>query len=682
MTRVLLSAILAFMAIGCSDSSSTKVKVEASNAYVIFDSDAGNIPYPNNILFAASSEATLDGTLNIPYEDTDADATVKFALNTLDGFSTTSPITIGFGGEVNASTLITGLKVYEIAATASAKTGNVPIIDGITADLTYGRDYVTAVSGEKIVVMPIKALKSNQNYMIVLTSAITDTDGLSLTADIASDLLLSEDALVDAQGNSVSDLPTDKAVVLEGIRQATQAMISYTIAQKGIAREDIVSAWSFKTQSIGTHFADVATANKAGALQVGNSGMTTADVGIYGKADIWVGAMGNLPYYLGTPSATNPTAALSGFYVNDAGSPIFTGMPKQQSTKTVPVLMTKPNATSTAVIAGAVAPWPVVIFQHGITRNRTDVLAIADALADAGYATIAMDLPLHGLDSNESQLMTSYERTFDMDLVEQDSDGGVVSEGPDGVIDTSGRHYINFTSLLTTRDNMRQSASDLLALKNALGAAGVGIGDIDSTRVAFVGHSLGTIAAFGFLSQTKVESVTLAMPGGGIAEFLNNSPSFANEIEEGLAAKGIDKGTSSYASFILATQTVIDDADPINYTTAVATTQAGKIFAIEVVGNGTEGTSDQVIPNSVTTAPLSGTEPLVQYLGTTNLESDTTPVAPGKTARFTVGDHGSILDPSASLPATTAMQTQMANFVGSRGTYLPVVDASVLQIAE
>ena len=88
------------------------------------------------------------------------------------------------------------------------------------------------------------------------------------------------------------------------------------------------------------------------------------------------------------------------------------------------------------------------------------------------------------------------------------------------------------------------------------------------------------------------------MPGGAIAELLNNSVSFAPRIEAGLASKGIMKGSASYSSFILATQTVLDDADPINYTTAVATTQAGKIFAIEVVGTDSSN-SDQVIPNSV-----------------------------------------------------------------------------------
>jgi alpha-beta hydrolase superfamily lysophospholipase len=42
----------------------------------------------------------------------------------------------------------------------------------------------------------------------------------------------------------------------------------------------------------------------------------------------------------------------------------------------------------------------VVIFQHGITRNRTDIFAIASTLCYAGFVTVAIDLPLHGLPSS------------------------------------------------------------------------------------------------------------------------------------------------------------------------------------------------------------------------------------------------------------------------------------------
>src|SRR3546814_13480725 len=87
-------------------------------------------------------------------------------------------------------------------------------------------------------------------------------------------------------------------------------------------------------------------------------------------------------------------------------------MPKEQSEQTIPVLVTIPNANS-----GKTMPadgWPVVIFQHGITGNRTQMIAIAPALAAAGFATVAIDLPLHGLPPHDpSRVPCVPARTFD-----------------------------------------------------------------------------------------------------------------------------------------------------------------------------------------------------------------------------------------------------------------------------
>jgi dienelactone hydrolase len=660
MLKGILLAFVAILFIGCGDDDATSVKINnttKAGAYIVFDSTGGNIPYPNSILFAGST----DGTLNIPYEESDADAGVKSALNTLDGFSTTSPISVGFNGEINPLSLYGNLHVYELGATgiASELIFHVPkVISG---------EYVATISGNKIVILPIKPLKSNTQYAVVLTTGIVNDANESIAPDIASEMLLSETALMDATGNHTA-LSDEDATKFEGIRQVSQKIIGLAIAQKSIPREEIVSAWSFKTQTIGANFAAIKAKDISGVLAgMTDTNLTTAFIGAPGYADVWVGALANLPYYLGTPSQANPIAPLNSNFVDAQGSAIFTGMPAVQDTKVIPVLMTVPNISDKPANG-----WPVVIFQHGITQNRTNLLTVADSLAAAGYAAIAIDLPLHGITDTTSPLyQANQERTFDMDYVGQDASGSIISEGPDGVIDSSGRHYINLASLLTSRDNIRQSASDLLALRNALATLTNTI-DVDESRVAFVGHSLGAIAAFGFLNNSVLESVTLAMPGGGIAELLNNSSAFGSEIEAGLATKGVMKGTSAYSSFMLATQTILDDADPINYAMSVGATQ--NIYAIEVVGNGTEGTSDQVIPNSVATAPLAGTEPLLAYMQTTNLTTTTT-VKPNQVARFTVGNHSSILSPDV---ATAEMQSEMASFIGSAGTAVVVTDEALL----
>jgi len=663
--------LVLFTACGDSNEAST-VTVEApyeAGAYVVFDSANGDIPYPNNILFAGS----FDGTLNIPVDPSASDAPIKEALNTLDGFSTSSPISISFKGEVNASTLYNGLKVYEINTTVTAETLGIPLITSITKELHFGIDYFATVSGDKIVILPInQPLKSHQNYMVILTKAITDNHSKPIAPDVASELLLQQTPLLDSNGNHTT-LSVEDAFKLEAVRQVTQAMIGYAIAQAGLQRDDIVAAWSFQTQTIGAVATAFSDENSTSVMQIQDTGLTSKDmIGspyMHGNAEVYAGVLAGIPYYLATAKNSYDTAPLTKSFVFKNGS----NMPELNATLTIPVLVTIPK--------GLTMPsngWPVVIFQHGITQNRTNLLAISEAFASVGYAAVAIDLPLHGIDDNTSGLyMGAYERTFNLDLINNETN----TPGPDGKIDPSGMHYINLASLLTSRDNIRQTTSDLIALKNSFGnVVAVDGTKFDPSQVAFVGHSLGTMAPFGFFAHRNLESVTLAMTGGGIAELLNNSAVFGPIIEAGLAEKGVLKGTNEYSAFMLSTQTILDDADPINY--AIEVGQKQKILAIEVVGDEATGNlPDQVIPNNVPTAPLSGTDPLVTNLQASTLVGSTGElVSPNKTARYNVGNHSSILDPTGSLEATVAMQLQTAAFISVKGSAIIVPQETLLNM--
>jgi hypothetical protein len=99
----------------------------------------------------------------------------------------------------------------------------------------------------------------------------------------------------------------------------------------------------------------------------------------------------------------------------------------------------------------------------------------------------------------------------------------------------------------------------------------------------------------------------------------------------------------------------------------------------EVVGT-SAATSDQVIPNSVATAPLSGTEPLIAALNLTPITA-TTQSATGirGVVRFTQGNHGSLLDPTQAPAVTVEMQTEMASMLVSGGTVVQVANPSVIK---
>jgi hypothetical protein len=371
----------------------------------------------------------------------------------------------------------------------------------------------------------------------------------------------------------------------------------------------------------------------------------------------------------------------------------------------VPVLMTVPNAAST--LTKPATGWPVVIYNHGITRNRTDMLAISTTYASIGYAVIAIDQPLHGLDRTSPFYIKSTpfgpianERTFDVDLV----NNATGAAGPDQIVDGSGTHFINLGSLLTSRDNNRQAQADLLQLVKNLAVMdidGDGLADFNTAKIAYTGQSLGSINLIPAMAlESTVNVGLLSVGGGGIAQLLNGSPSFGPRIRAGLrAGAGLTPGTSSFDQYFLVTQTVIDAADPLNWARSFGATE--RVLFHEVVGtvpasdascalttaDGTpvpgapaNGCPDAVIPNRVAGAPLAGTEPLIAAMGLSTITATTQSATGIKgIVRFIKGDHGSLLSPAKDGATTVEMQTQMASMVASDGAAVRVTNTSVIK---
>ncbi|HWP94893.1 MAG TPA: lipase [Gammaproteobacteria bacterium] len=653
----LLPAVLAIVLAGCVTDDESVTPSSNPNAgfkprYVPL---GGIVPFPNDIFFSGST----DGTLNIPVADESDFGDPLVAMNALDGYSTFAPITAHFTDAIDATTL-------------SAATVRVLDITNPLAPvpLTFGTDFTAGVSpavdGQNVLqITPLRPLNAKSRYAVYLLAGIESTTGEAAVADVTFQQI--KDAI--AAG---ATLPN---ATLEAVKQAVAPLMQLATAL-GINADDVLVTWSFATQSttdVLDAVEDDATAQTA--LITPASIGTTANLNpqLSGKADVYVGVI-ELPYYL------DRNAPLTGFWRGADGSFLtrFNPTPVPTGTIRVPLLLTVPNANSAT--GGAIAG--VTIFQHGITQNRTNALAVADALADAGRAVIAIDLPLHGITDTASPLYASAsnplyllsgvtEATFNLDLVNNTTG----APGADGVIDTSGKHFINLSSLLTSRDNLRQAVANLIHLAKTIptldyngAAAG---GSLAGLPISFVGHSLGAITGTTFLGvNSDVGPATLGMPGGGIARLLRDSPTFEPVISAGLAANGVVEGTQLYEDFFRNAQTVIDSGDPLNFADEAASDHP--IHMIEVVGGG-GSLPDQVVPNSAT-------ERLVSAMGLASISTTTISGSGVRgVVRFTAGDHGSLLSPTASLAATVEMQTQMANFIGSGGTALVITNTGVIQ---
>ncbi len=675
------------------------------SGYLTADYDPlnGIFPFPFNLLFLG----TTDLTLNPPVADPNDYSDPTVALSAMDGFSPTEkwvttfsssyPLT-GVPNPVDPTSVIPGQSVrfFEV----STVFGTIVTVNGIVRELTPGVDYVaTMATSEVLAIIPLKPLQEMTTYMAVLTNDIRDTVGNDATPSQTFHLTKRSTPWVDENGNSTYPPIIDDATAqaLEPQRQITQSMLA-AAESVGIPAEDVVLAWTAQTQSITPVTKNLRSIARAAPTQVAPTGQSTAalGLGLPGIADIYIGVI-TLPYYLGVPSMENPVSPLTDFWTAEPGAyvPPFDALgldptstnvtvanpfPVLTSDQTVPLLVTVPNANSGQ--ERPAAGWPVVIFGHAITGNRSQLLAAADSFAAAGYAVIGIDAPLHGITPEDTSLALLYventpwaevanERTFDVDYVNNTTG----APGPDGIVDASGTHFFNPVSMLTTRDNGRQGEADLSVLAVTIPSIdinGDGLPDLDASTIKYASLSLGSILGTAFTAvEPLVTTSFMSVGGGGLARALEASDTFGPRIKAGLAAQGVLPGTADYETFFTVFQTVIDSMDPINWAGEAA--RLKNIVVHEVIG-------DTVIPNFVATAPLSGTEPMIAAMGLKAYSSSqSNPAGVDGAARFVPpASHASLLSPVTSVAATVEMQKQMVSFIASMGRAVLVEDASTM----
>jgi hypothetical protein len=323
----------------------------------------------------------------------------------------------------------------------------------------------------------------------------------------------------------------------------------------------------------------------------------------------------------------------------------------------------------------------VMIYQHGITRNRTDMLAVADALASVGFAVVAMDQPLHGVVPAVAPELTPFyientpfgafanERTFDADVI-NNATGGFFE--PDGIPDSSGASSFNLVNLRAARDNLRQATADLsilaLSLQN-ISVDGDQTPDLNPFNVGIMIHSLGTTVGIGFMAIEPIVSRAYLNAATGSLIRTGLAGSFGAQVNAALAAAGILPGTALYEQFVIVAQTTVDSGDGINW--AAEASSKMPVLHNMVIG-------DTVVPNTVFGAPNAGSEAVNQVMGLQAYSStQVNPDGLKGVARFNQGEHSSIFRPTN--PAVTAeMQGQLASFIVSGGTFVQVSNPDVL----
>jgi pimeloyl-ACP methyl ester carboxylesterase len=544
----------------------------------------------------------------------------------------------------------------------SSATGNPFLVQGVDYEVSVAPDI--DAGGQTIQLKPLRPLNSNRanvfnpgtenGYLMILTNGITDMDGNRAQADatyaqIRGGFLSGAIQLPPPGTQLPPGLTTEQ---LLGLFVATHLAVSQ---QLGLPVENIVVTSSFTTLDTTTVLETVAEMAEAGPSQIqqmltpvpiplseqfvlpAGTPVTTALVlglqgvdasEIPGEGDVYAGAL-TVPYYSappvppppGTPGCDNvPVLSNCLHWLAASESPLdgssrvlnkYNPVPQKRADMPIPVLITIPNDnTAYAEALGGTADkpptgWPVVIVQHGLGTNRLLSFAVTEPLNNAGYAVIAIDMPLHGIaqpeidfdtitpeglasilsDSDRATALFRVpgvpERTFDLDL-----DG-------DGNIDFSGAHFIQLANVLVSRDTIRQHTSDLITLVRSIPTMdidGDGEPDFDGSRIHIIAHSTGAFGATNALSlDDTAVSASLGMTGGVISDLLLDSVIYGPPIEAGLMARGIVPNTSLYNNFVRDLQNQVDAGDPISHARRAAA--IAPIHFIQSEGDGT-------VPNS------------------------------------------------------------------------------------
>ncbi|PTP09148.1 lipase [Vibrio splendidus] len=749
------------------------------------------VPLPSFALMDAT-----DGTLGLPTGGDDSLTNPIAAMNTMDGWSTSMPIIMNFEGTGLADGFATG-GVYLLKLSGSLTSETVPSVTGILAQGT-DFNVLSSASTDTFTIVFNDSLDASSEYVLALSNELTDVNGdpVGMSASYAalksSAVTYTEGSLAQAQqvtqgvekifagATAAGAINLDTENIIYSTWFTTESVGNSLFATKaatatGLASANLNGVWkdsanpnsvnltaAYTMQFGSTELFTTALANDTDfdKYVAGDDATTIATLkgainGLYGATDNVDVTQGfvQLPYYLetsatewnsqpfesGMPSLAKVSSALSdsaeqanmatqlaaagidtsilatsqteqlkliGLNLTLAdGSALdservitkYSPVPQVKSLEAVEFLLFTPNGSD---------PTNVVIYQHGITSAKENAYAFAYNLARAGVAVLAIDLPIHGTRSLDDT------RSANSDVLA----------------------YLNLTNLPVARDNVRQSALDVMGLRASLTAslqagllASSPLKGFTGSQVKFLGHSLGGIVGTTAVAASNRETgntsadalyrfsaAAIENSGGQISNLLLGSPFFGPQVKHNVAlgasaeyvsyaaascTNSSDKlcyetfessatteqkatMTAAFQQFAYAAQTVLDTIDP--YTNADYLLEAPTQMPIYMG----QVQDDQTVPNTVADAPFAGTTPLATKLSLEVVDgNNTTPNGTKDFVKFSdVASHSTFVAPQddttpmpLDLNHHISMQTQATDFLVNNALSAGSINGAVLE---
>ncbi len=517
-----------------------------------------NVPLPSFALMNAK-----DGTLEIPSGSNTSGSNPLVAMGQVDGWPITMPLFLDFKGAGLADNIITsGIYLYELT---DSMTGS----PSIKALLTNGVDYtaVSSAASDKILIVPTKALNASSEYILAVTSEVSDANGNPVGTSASYAALKSKNKIYSEGDIATLQKVTqgvEKIFQLSGVDEtqivystwfSTQSVSNTLFATRGATASafangsnQLETVWkqtglgldTAYTMQLGTpvDFAAALTADDNFSTYVG-ADKKTAILGTYtdNTVDVTKGTV-RLPYYLETGSNWN-TQPFESAMPSLAKIKAALADSKEQLTIGSQLLAAGIDTTKLATDASE------QLKLMGLTLTKSDGTALDPERYITRYSPVpkvksVQDVPFllftpagaaptdiviyqHGVTSAKENAYAFAKNLVDKGLAVIAIDlplHGERSLDSSRSANSDPLAYINLTYLAVARDNLRQSILDVLGLRAALTVSqpqftGTPLSSINvrngSTKVRMLGHSLGGIVGTSAVAESnKTLGSTLA----------------------------------------------------------------------------------------------------------------------------------------------------------------------------
>ena len=482
--------------------------------------------------------------------DTPTEAEAKARLSEFTGFGLSGSQLLEFTQPMDPATLSDAtVRLYDITATPV----QVPATVELLADKTHV--VVTPKSGR---------LAEQTRYAVVVADAVRDAAGATPVRMPIGHFLQAHAPLLAAGASQIRAVTDRDATRLENARGELAAALD------ALGRDHVLAAWPFTTMPVAAPLAALRGQAQVLAVPADPANVVHMTPG-QALADFpfGIGSILNVgDVYHGTiqsPQFLDPrTRAWRG-----DGNPTTEDI---KFTMTVPKHMT--------------GPVPVVIFGHGLVTERRFVLAVGDALAAKGYATISIDFPYHGertycatggpisvvnpLDGSLASLNPCQAGSTCNDFGRcVDAQGNGNHLATFGVISTpvaSGAVFLEIDHIANSKDHFQQALIDLGALDRSLrvGNWQAVIGQpVDTSRIYYSGQSLGGIMGAVFLGTAPaIPRAVLNVPGAGLIPMFDNSTFFSAQLDAFFTRQKVDRASFAGRRFLTVAHWFMDAVDP------------------------------------------------------------------------------------------------------------------------